>query len=151
MLPSVMFIQSEFYFSSYFFTRADFSFDLLFFIKSIWWNPTKILNIKRWVSFCCCYGKKNDRNLKNISWTHAVLTTTIPTPKFWPTLMLWTHAIHAIFLTYAKLLWTNTTHATHAKVWTTLPTNPCTHATHVIHAPTPPMPLMLFSRLLCNI
>ena len=68
---SVKFIHLDFYFRNYFFTRADFSFDWLFFIKSIWWNQTKILNIKRWVSFRCCYGKKNERNLKNILWTHA--------------------------------------------------------------------------------
>ena len=81
-----MFTRLQFYFRNYFFTRADFSFDWLFFIKSIWWNQTKILNIKRWVSFCCCYGKKkNDRNLKNILWTHAIRTTTLLTPKFWPT------------------------------------------------------------------
>ena len=35
---SVMFIHLQFYFRNYFFTRVDFSFDWLFFIKSIWWN-----------------------------------------------------------------------------------------------------------------
>ena len=38
---SVMFIHLQFYFRNYFFTRADFSFDWLIFIKSIWWNRTR--------------------------------------------------------------------------------------------------------------
>ena len=38
---SVMFIHQQFYFRNYFFTRADFSFDWFFFIKSIWWNRTR--------------------------------------------------------------------------------------------------------------
>ena len=81
---SVMFIHLQFYFRNYFFTRADFSFDWLFFIKSIWWNQTNILNIKPWV--CCYYGEKNDRNLKNILLTHAIRTTTLFTPKCRPAL-----------------------------------------------------------------
>ena len=79
---SVMFIHLQFYFRNYFFTRADFSFDWLFFIKSIWWNQTNILNIKPLV--CCYYGEKNDRNLKNILLTHAIRTTTLSTPKCRP-------------------------------------------------------------------
>ena len=38
---SVMFIHQQFHFRNYFFTRADFSFDWFFFIKSIWWNRTR--------------------------------------------------------------------------------------------------------------
>ena len=63
--------------------------NVLFFqslINLIWSN--KLLNIKRWVSFCYCYGKKNDRILKNILRTHALRTATLPTP------ILWTHATH---------------------------------------------------------
>ena len=71
------------------------------------------------------WKKKNDRNLKNILWTHAIRTTTLLTPKFRPTPILWTHATHAkistnathaVFLTHAKILQTHITHATHAKV-----------------------------------
>ena len=104
------------------------------------------------------WRKKNDRNLKNILWTHTIRTTTLPTPKFRLTTILWrhfTHATHAIFLTHAKILWTHATHskilthsthafflthakilqihATHTKVWPTPPTNPRTYATHATH------------------
>ena len=56
--------------------------------------------------------KKNDRNLK----THVIRTTTLPTPKFRPTSIIWTHdtrpkvstlVTHAFFLTHAKILWTH--------------------------------------------
>ena len=153
---SVMFINLQFYFRNYFFTCMDFSFDWLFFIKSIWWNQTKILIIKRWVSFCCCYGKKKkkDRNLKNILWTHAIRITTLPTPKFRPTPILWTHhthhkistlATHVFFFTHAKILWTHvthakiSTHATHAN-FLTLAKILQTHDTHATKAKVWPMP-----------
>ena len=34
--------------------------------------------------------EKTDRNLKNTLWTHTICTTTLPTPKFRPSLILWT-------------------------------------------------------------
>ena len=104
--------------------------------------------------------KKNDRNLNNISWNHAIRTTTLLTPKFRARPILWSHATHAkisahathaIFLTHAKILWT---HATHAKISTTPPipffdprqnfTGPRQSLTHTTHAHT------LFGRL-CKI
>ena len=87
--------------------------------------------------------EKTDRNLKNTLWTHTICTTTLPTPKFRPSLILWTHVTQVkilthvtpvFFLSHAKILWTHATHAfflTHAKI---LPT----HATHTKVWPTPP-------------
>ena len=98
-------------------------------------------------TFLLLLWKKNERNLKNIFWTHAIRTTTLLTPKFWPTPILWTYATHAkisnytthakisthvtyaIFLTHAKIL---QTHATHAKVWTKRPMLP-THPRYPCH------------------
>ena len=123
-------------------------------------------------TFLLLLWKKNERNLKNILWTHAIRTTTLLTPKFWPTPILWTCATHAKisnYTTHAKTLWTHSTHpkisthvtyaiflthaqilqthTTHAKVWTKRPMPPRTHATHATHASTLPMPLTRFSRL----
>ena len=63
--------------------------------------------------------EKTDRNLKNTLWTHTICTTTLPTPKFRPSLILWTHVTQVkilthvtpvFFLSHAKILWTHATH-----------------------------------------
>ena len=90
--------------------------------------------------------EKNDRNLKNILWNHAIRTTTLPTPKFRLTSVLRTHATHAkgsahathtIFLTHAKILQAHAANATHAKVW---PMPPTYHAQTLPTQPTLPTP-----------
>ena len=57
-----MFIHLQFYFCNFFFTRGDFNFDWLFFIKLIWWNRTRPIFSKydqtnlikqKCVKFCC--------------------------------------------------------------------------------------------------
>ena len=53
-----------------------------------------------------------------------MLITKLPTPKFQPTPILWTHTTHATHATHAKILWTHATHATHDKVWSTHPQYP---------------------------
>ena len=142
---SVMFIHLQFYFRNYFFTRADFSFDWLNFFKiwSNWFDRTKILNIKRWVSFCCCYGKKIIGIFLIFYGPTPRFQSTPPTPK-----TLWTHATHAKTLTHANhvTVLTHGTHAIHAKVWPTPSTNPRTHTTNATYAPTLPMSPTLFSR-----
>ena len=105
--------------------------------------------------FLLLLWKKNDRNLKNILWTHAICITTLPTPKFRPTPISWIHdthykistlATHIFFLTHAKILWTYvthaklSTHATHA-IFLTLAKILQTHATHANKAKVWPTPL----------
>ena len=59
-----MFIHLQFYFCNFFFTRGDFNFDWLFFIKLIWWNRTRPIFSKydqtnlikqKCVKFCCTH------------------------------------------------------------------------------------------------
>ena len=77
--------------------------------------------------------KKNDRNLKNILWTHAIRTTTLSTSKFQPMPILWTHATHAIFFDPRQKFMD--------------PRQPNQSLTQATHEPTLPTPPTLFSRL----
>ena len=59
-----MFIHLQFYFCNFAFTRGDYNFDRLFFIKLIWWNRTRPtfskfdqINLikQKCVKFCCIH------------------------------------------------------------------------------------------------
>ena len=67
--------------------------------------------------------KNNDRNLKCILRTHGIRTITLPTPKFRPTPILWTHATRAKISTFA----------THTIFWPT-------PKLYRLTPPTPPTP-----------
>ena len=125
---SVMFIRLQFYFRNYFFTSADFGFDWLFFIKSIWWNQTKILNIKQRVSFCCCCRKK---------WE-----------EFKEYFMDPRHAYHQV--THAKISthahFMDPHHPRHPRQNIMDPRHPCHPRQSLTHSPTVPTPTTLFSR-----
>ena len=155
---SVMFIPLQFYFCNYIFISTEFSFNWLFFIKLSWWNRTHPIFSKSdqtdlikqkhqtWndEEVFVVAMEKNDKK-----WTHAIHTTMLPTPKFWPTPP--TPSFQPMPKFYGPMPPTpNFQPRRHMPFFDprqnfTDPTHPCQSLTPANHRPTLRTPLMLFS------